>query len=583
MRTMVRLHNLTSEEEYLKGSRDTGQPPPQQPQQPSPLQPPSQVQCSATNEINVRDFAPTDRRLIACAVVRDLGSLQHQLATLAGGFPQSFYLSMIGIMGFQMLCRLLASLRVNGEQRHRCLRGDSSRYRLAIPTARGRIPAARRAGSARIGGRRVRQQPTLLTVICKISFLSWRRVRLRHPCSAIALFLVGYFAFASAAHSFAVPSVVALISSVHTSLRRRWWETPLRRSRLSFLLVFFGRTPRPRARCGPPPGPLGSLLRGGAAGADTTERQRQDQSLLKSLQQLLANHVSPASTSAAPAHPQGKQPNRWNKRKQIRLQAKEEGLIGELSKIVQRSSSASKSDAQVLDALRSLVARHTQGNSSGVSEPAPAAPAASNKQPQGSGKGRGEGKKSVDELVKLDPVHWEGNAVQPSGLSAAIATATADTSIICGIANHRPTELDGLADRVSVALVSTKPLCIDSEEIRAPARSKAGILKITKLFLTKAGPRTTWLKWGPQKTTVKIDAPPESEVVRVQIFKAYLAASEWESLRTKRGVAPAFRHAVAKVISWSRLHGCLSPPGSIRRCGPGVHLRTHQSPKGQAG
>jgi len=66
----------------------------------------------------------------------------------------------------------------------------------------------------------------------------------------------------------------------------------------------------------------------------------------------------------------------------------------------------------------------------------------STKKAQGKGAGKGENfkpsnpKTPTDNLVKLDPVHWDGQVVQPAGLSVAIAEANAGSNIICGIIDN---------------------------------------------------------------------------------------------------------------------------------------------------
>jgi hypothetical protein len=225
----------------------------------------------------------------------------------------------------------------------------------------------------------------------------------------------------------------------------------------------------------------------------------------------------------------------------------------------------------VLDALRILIGRHASGASQPprASAAKPAAPkAASAGKGKGSnspatqidanddkdkGKGKGKGKGAAagppaDPLVRLEANHWNGTLVAVDALATTVANASAGAIIICGVVKQRGPELDNLPGNVSVALVSAASLGSDSVEVRAPARSKAGVLNISKLWITCKGPFADgWLKWGPMKTEVAIAKPPDSVVVRVQVFKAYVASKDWESFRSKVGVTDSFRAKVKHV------------------------------------
>ena len=114
---------------------------------------------------------------------------------------------------------------------------------------------------------------------------------------------------------------------------------------------------------------------------------------------------------------------------------------------------------------------------------------------------------------------------------------------------HRA-ELDALPEGVSLALISQQPLNGESTELRAPARSRQGAVRIAKLWLTQGGPKTTnWLKWGPRKSTIAVEAPVDTDILRIEIVRTYLDSKDWNALRTRRGVSNEYRSRIARVVS----------------------------------
>ena len=294
-----------------------------------------------------------------------------------------------------------------------------------------------------------------------------------------------------------------------------------------------------------------------------------------------------------PSEPKNKA-NRAARRRERRRVDKEAGIIGEIQKITSRASGQNKTVPQIIHALKSLIDRHSQGTEPPQHQPlrrpranpgpprptVPKTPAASadaiNKQARARDKGKGRGAIQTpapsDPLVRLEATHWHGQVVSEDALPSTIANATGGACITCGVVTSRLHDLNALPTSVSVALVSTEPLGTDSVEVRAPARSKAGVLKISKLYVTSKGPyQGSWLQWGPQRSSVSIAKPPESSILRVQVFKAYVDKQDWAKFRSKQGVTDHFRskirHAAGqafvdvfspKILAEGTDHECIS-------------------------
>lgn len=312
---------------------------------------------------------------------------------------------------------------------------------------------------------------------------------------------------------------------------------------------------------------LGSLLcggGGGGAGSNATARKRKEADFLAALNNLISNFgIEGESTKSEPSANTTK--NRHARRKEKRLQAREPGLLGEIKKTADRTTTKHKSIGEVMDALKMLIAstqtppRPTSRSGDTrkdkritiksqprrISSPISRAWSPPTK-PRNQQRHH---RRPRTPLLKLEKDHWNGLVVSEQELSHAIANAKDKACIVCGLVNSRVKEFDSLPNNISMALISVKPLGSDCVEIRAPARSKAGILKIAKRWMTSKGPNEiAWQKWGPKVTTAAIAKNPETTVVRVQIFKNYVSEKDWDSLKTKGSITDAFRNKIKHAV-----------------------------------
>ena len=74
------------------------------------------------------------------------------------------------------------------------------------------------------------------------------------------------------------------------------------------------------------------------------------------------------------------------------------------------------------------------------------------------------------------------------------------------------------------------------------------MLRISKLWLTARGSPITWTRWAPTKASTQVATPPDSSVIRVMLFKAYLPSKDWSTLRGKQGATDDFRSKLRRTI-----------------------------------
>lgn len=273
---------------------------------------------------------------------------------------------------------------------------------------------------------------------------------------------------------------------------------------------------------------LGNLLRGGGGGgvgANDTARNMKEADFLSALHSLISSKFDTEGESTNTAPSGSTKNNKHARRKEQRLLAKEAGFFGEIKKIADTGTTKQKSVGEVMNALKNLIARHSDIPQTDRRDRRPS-----------------EHRNGRDDKTTKKQKAPEGELPEGEGADQDDATTPAPPPQI----GDGPLERDGgqrggahphHRERRGQSVHRLRTLQHQKHGVRqSPARhlrhphfrqtlgqrlrrnprprpDKAGILKIAKLCMTCKGPsEAAWQKWGPKAAAAAIAKHPETTI-----------------------------------------------------------------------